>query len=839
MLGKLQSNSFVTPTSLSFLLVCLVTIQAQTPPTQPLQIRSEKELRLALVKAQTNRPADVPTLLKDNSRLLSESFWKEILDEATQRYSENQHDRAFMFYAIAVQVAAELNNEKLLAKTYYYLGRSYSGLSQFEKAKEAYLESEKAFVKAGLQRDLIYILSDLGTLNFILEDYAAARSYSEQSVGLASSLKTSSLPPGIWPDEFGVAGALSTLGELASREGDISQALDYLKRSLSLFQQLNDANSSYDYYLGDVYASLGRAYISAGDHVQGLAALNKALDISRDSKNQQQQASRLNDIGFLYMEQEDYAQATAKFEESLSKYRLLKNRREEARVLLNLGVVEQREAKYDEALSTFETSLAAARATKSVDVEIAAREGIGVASAGKKNYATALQALDESLSLARSINDRTRQAELVWRAAQVKYEMADFARSAELAQIALSTARELHWPKLVYLATTTLGEAFSALNKIDLATETLKDAVEEIEAMRDQVGGQEEARQLFFEDKVSSYDSLIELLIRQGKGLEALQYAERSKGRVLVDALKSSRADLAKYMTASEREEKLRLNARVSEIGNRIRKEATTGSALDSLYKQLDAARLDYQSFQDSLYVAHPDLRMRVGQIAPLTAEDINYLTPSNCAYLEYVVNEKNVHLFILAKRSTRTGFELKVVTLPVSSEDLAKKIDLFHQRLADRHPEFVVLARELYAALIDPISEQLHGINTVCVIPDTFLWNLPFQALMTRRNQYLIEDYALSYMTSLSILREMTRERVGAGTRGASLIAFGNPKIGREEQRSEELCPLPEAEREVRTIAQRFDSGSKVLIGPDASEKVSKPWHRTTRRFIWQRMVC
>ena len=53
-----------------------------------------------------------------------------------------------------------------------------------------------------------------------------------------------------------------------------------------------------------------------------------------------------------------------------------------------------------------------------------------------------------------------------------------------------------------------------------------------------------------------------------------------------------------------------------------------------------------------------------------------------------------------------------------------------------------------------------------------------------------------------------------------SSFIAFGNPVIGKDEQRNEELCPLPEAEAEVNSIAISFSPRrTKVLIGREASE--------------------
>jgi len=97
--------------------------------------------------------------------------------------------------------------------------------------------------------------------------------------------------------------------------------------------------------------------------------------------------------------------------------------------------------------------------------------------------------------------------------------------------------------------------------------------------------------------------------------------------------------------------------------------------------------------------------------------------------------------------------------------------------------------------------------------------------------NHYLTEDYVWSYATSLSVLREMTRETIGIEKRD-NLIAFGNPVIGKDKQRNEELCPLPEAETEIRTVAKKYGEAAKVLIGREASEKSFKALASTYSRI-------
>jgi CHAT domain-containing protein len=442
------------------------------------------------------------------------------------------------------------------------------------------------------------------------------------------------------------------------------------------------------------------------------------------------------------------------------------------------------------------------------------------------NFPESLEALNSSLAIATASKDRTRQSELLWRLSETYYDMGDYAQAASKAESAVALARASHLTKLAYLATTTLGQSYAAQKKIELATETLKQAVDQLEMIRDQVAGSELELQLFFENKVTAYDALVSVLLKQDRLVDALLYAERAKGRVLLDVLRKGKADLSKVLTPGEKEETRRLNRNIFEVNNRIKKEKTADpSSLNSLYAQLDTARLSYQSFQDALYVAHPDFAIRSGHTAAaLNNADINQLTQDKAhVYLEDVVGQEAITLFVLSNSKSGPS-NLKAYPLEMKPEDLARMVNQFHQKLADRHPDHASLGRQLYSILLEPAAEQLKGREAICIIPDSFLWNLPFQALMTEGKQYLIENHPVYYTPSLSALREMTKDRLGKENRGPSLIAFGNPVIRKDDQQDEEFCPLPEAETEVSSIARTFGpTGHRVFIGREASERTFK----------------
>jgi CHAT domain-containing protein/Tfp pilus assembly protein PilF len=738
--------------------------------------------------------------------------------------SGSSREQSVAMYETAVEMVSQLHDPKLLASTYYHLGAAYWTAHNIEKAIGAYERSRENFERAGSPRDLTYVLADLGVLYLNQEEYQKAREYSERSIGVADSVKTSNFSSSAGPEDFGRARALQTLAEIDLREGNHTEALDKLQKSLKLFQQLNGDGTHYDLSIAGVYAALGKVYPEMGDYGRALFYLNKALDLAKGSRDTT--ANILNSIGYLYMEQEDYAQAKINFDRSLEIHLGEKNHVEAAKVYLNLGVIEQRQERYDEALAHFNLSMKAAKAAQITDVQVAAGEGIGVVLTAKKDFVGGLGAFNQSLAIVKETKNKTRQIELLWRLAQAYYQMGNYAQSASLAVSAVELARASHLPKLTYLATTTLGESYSAQKKYDLAMQVLTDAVSQLEALRENVAGSELETQLFLENKVASYNALVDLLVRQDKPFDALLYAERAKGRVLLDVLRDGKPDLTRVLTQAEKAQAQALNRRISEINDTIRKQETTNSSsLNSLYSQLDAARLEYQSLQDATYAAHPDLRIRSGQTSALTPTDVSALPlDTDMAYLEYVTANDHVFLFVLTKGKSFDAPEVKVYPIAAKPDELIRKVNQFHDALAEHKSGYRIAASELYSLLIAPAEQQLRNVETLCIIPDSFLWNLPFQALMTSNDQFVTEKHAIYYAPSLSVLREMGRKKAASESTGSSLIAFGNPVIGKDEQRNADVCPLPEAEQEVSSIAKSFDPRtSKVLIGRDATEKTFK----------------
>ena len=768
---------------LNMLIWAAVVLSLLTPVVASQSARTiDSEAQLASMLCRNAKEDAANELLNRHAQLINVTLWSTLLKCASSAEHQQSPAKSVEIYKLSLHVADRLNKPDLIATSYYYLGRTYSGMSDFERSIQAYERSRKLFEDAGIQSSLIYVLADLGALYFTAEDYEKAQIYSERNLAIIGQMKSTATEESLGPIEYAQARALQTLGQIDLRQGNHEDALNKLRKALPLYEGLNGASSSYSLEIADALIAIAKVYGEMGQYGQAFSYLNKARQVSKSSGDQKTRASIMSSQAFLFLEQEDYAAAQKYFKASLAVFRSLGNAREEARVLLNLAVIEQRQGHDADALQLFQSSMEHADAAKLVDVKIAAGQGLAVVFTAKRDFPNALKAINQSLELARRVNAKTREVELLWRAAQIYYAMRNYKESAAVAEQALTLARSLRLPKLTYLAATALGEAYAADEKVELAITTLKEAINQVEEMRDQVAGRQESRQLFFENKLGPYHKLVELLTKQGKTFEALLYAERAKGRLLLESVRRNTRDLQNVLTPGEKVELERLHDRVLAVYQRIQSTSGNGPT-GELNKELDAARREFMSFEKTLVAAHPELLLRAGPAQPLTNASLDSLVRADgIAYLEYVSAGDNIGIFILKRNGVTQGHELRYLRLPVNPEELRRKVNEFHSALAERSPVYVPLGRELYRLLIEPVASELQNVNTICIIPDEFLWTLPFQALTTTKGTYFIEEYALYYAPSLSVLNEMSLRRPQQSSKD-SLIAFGNPIIERTTQ--------------------------------------------------------
>jgi CHAT domain-containing protein len=275
-------------------------------------------------------------------------------------------------------------------------------------------------------------------------------------------------------------------------------------------------------------------------------------------------------------------------------------------------------------------------------------------------------------------------------------------------------------------------------------------------------------------------------------------------------------------MTLEEHAEENRLRGDVNSLNAQISKiSAADKEKLGELKIKLETARTALARFQTNLYAAHPELRIKRGAVKPIEISEVGNLLDEKSALLEYTVADDAVLLFVFTK--TNKQVEFKTYRINVGRDELTKRIGQFRQMLADRNVLFAAESRALYELLLSQAAAQLAGKTNLTIVPDDGLWELPFQALQTAENRYVLDDASVSYSPSLTILRELRGNQKQTTSGAKTLLAFGNPTDGASKI-NVNFAVLPEAERQTLALKNLYGAGdSSVFNRNEASETALK----------------
>ena len=403
-----------------------------------------------------------------------------------------------------------------------------------------------------------------------------------------------------------------------------------------------------------------------------------------------------------------------------------------------------------------------------------------------------------------------------------------------LAQQAADNAVAHDQPELLWRAQTVAGMALHRLRHTADARRALGDAVGSIERLALEVTDSESLRQRFLEDKLSPYHELIALSIEGRSYSEALEIAERSKGRVLAQLLKGTRVDETTVLTEPEKLERVGLRNAMASLNRQIEAAQEKRPPDDARVQTLEAgrrkAREEFAAFEAAMVVQHPALSAVRGVVTPLTYTGASQLvTDPSMAIIEYVVAERQLFAFLLTSDGARVTID--GTAIPIASTELGTRVERFRHQIASRDLGFSEDARALYDSLIGPFRGRLAGKSHVIIVPDGALWTLPFQALRGPEG-FLIETTAISYAPSLTVLREILRLPRRTGSR--TLLAMAKSSFGAS------LEPLPDAQGQVQAIQQIYGAEhSATYVGDAATERQFRAAASQYRSSTWPPTVC
>jgi CHAT domain-containing protein len=380
----------------------------------------------------------------------------------------------------------------------------------------------------------------------------------------------------------------------------------------------------------------------------------------------------------------------------------------------------------------------------------------------------------------------------------------DFPQALDNFSKALQMAEERRQAPQIQSASAGMADVFLQMGKLSEAIPYYKKAIDSIESTRALLES-EEFRTSFFEDKGQIYGGLILSHLGANNVEEAFNYNERARSRAFLDIL-GSKVQLGKQATLMEEERAL-----VAKIGElRVRLAAQRGDdksegddSQGNVRQEFEAAQKAYTDFLGKVRKENKE-QASLMNVEPLTLKQAQELLEPGVTMLEYFVATDQLVLWVVERE------RVEFVRIPVRRRELVSKVSALRESVLQpgEKENFRTSSLELYKLLIQPALQHIRG-KELLIIPHDVLHYLPFQALLSAQEKYLVQDYPVYYLSSASLM-QFTREKKRAG--GEQALVMGNPSLG------DEAYNLRFAEREAKEVANVYPK-SAVYLRAEASK--------------------
>ena len=686
-------------------------------------------------------------------------------------------------------IARSLKDRRIEAAVINNLALVYDEWGEYRRSLEAYhsaLEMERA---EGDRKSESYTLGNIGGVHLLLGHFQTALEYYLQALDLSREL-------GSLPSET------VDLGNLALcylELGQTEKALEVLNEALSLAMETGQLKDQAYWHSGK-----GSALARLGRYDEALTEYERAFEIHQTGQAKREIVETLAQIGTVALSLGDVAGAEKRFEEALAIARKVGHQREITNGLVTLGQSAQVSGRLERAEQFFEEALQFSlevgdRANETTSLLYLAsvqleREELPDA---LKSASRAARIAHDSGSLPREIMALKLQgdAELGLGSAEIALRHYD---------AAARIARTMGDPEVDWQIGHARGLALSDLGRNSEAIRVFRRAVEIIEISRFQLETRRH-RAGFLDQRYQPYNDLIHLLVEEGEAEQALYFAERLRGSVLLDHIE----DESLVELESQAPGIFQLRGQIRHLRSLIRTERQKTrahqrvQALAVYEAELDDAETAYQR---SLGTPKQGVPEWAGTDIPRlpTIREIRRRIPEKTALLEFLQTEEELFVFVLDRGT------VSAIRIDAGEQEIGTRVEIFLEMLSQRTGEaWKGPSQGLYRLLIQPVVEKglLDGVRHLYLVPHSNLHYVPFAAL-ARPGQdglrFLLDDFDLSYLPSASLL---------AGSRSSAspsqeLLAFAPRRAA-----------LEFVDEELERVAAEYPDRSVILRGNEALE--------------------
>lgn len=373
-----------------------------------------------------------------------------------------------------------------------------------------------------------------------------------------------------------------------------------------------------------------------------------------------------------------------------------------------------------------------------------------------------------------------------------------------------------------------LGIALREAGKAKEAEEQLRNAIKLVENERRQMS-RDSFKTFNLDFRQECFLQLADMLASQNAPGEALEVAEQGRARAFVDMLERRQAGKLPSGTVAQ------ISNSPDEIAIAPAPSAQPGkqtpetqSAAPTLVASADLGRSTFRSVEvapKASSLVEPSAISPVHSDAPKKEEIISLAKESASYIVYYYVLPKKILVWVIAPDGT-------ISTPPpivVDKSQLAEKVQSTYRSIvtppksmrelgvSDRNRQNHL--KELYKLLIEPIASHLPKSpdEIVTFVPHGPLYYVPFAALMSPDNHYLVEQHTVAYVPAIGVLRTTLKLQQELSGSKNTLLAFGNPIT---KAIASFVGKLPYSEKEVQAIATLFGQNDALV---DIGDKATK----------------
>lgn len=703
-----------------------------------------------------NKALDIQTRILDNKSLELATTYNRI---GILHRVKGEHDQALDFYKKSLSIKREKlgDNDRTIAVMYNNIGNIYRDKGDFEEALKYYVQGKE-------------MISD-------------------------TSKKNQNL----------IAALHSNIGVTYFHKGDYEQALSFLKRSLGMRIKLSGKGSL---AAANTYNSIGMVFHNSGDYDEGHGYFQKALKIIVEKVGEEHEAATAvyNNIANYYEAKGEYAKALILHHQILKTRRALfgENNFLVAWTFHNAGVVYGKQGDHKKEL---EYSIKALAIRKQVYGEIHPEiawsySNIGGSYTRIGEYEKALKFLQKGLSMRidllgekhpevaytlRGIGDAYFRQQKIKKALEY-FQMAIISLSADFNEtdIYINPSSSVDVSSESYLVDFLADKARAFRELYNLKTKNVRDvrmalstyelASKLIDRLRNNLES-EKSKLFLSETAVSIYQDAVETALQifyldknANSKASAFEFAEKSKGSVLLAALSESKAKqfsgVPDILLARERQLRVdRAYYEQSLITEQQKGIAAYTAKIVLLQDRIfELSRAD-QALLERFENEFPDyfnLKYKVNTVSIIDVQE--QILNESTAMIEYFVGKDSIFIFTI----TPNEFD---VTAVIKGSAFQKQVDRLRAGIIKRDfALYTESAYRLYQILLEPVADKLRFDNLV-MVPDGLMNTIPFEALLTSaigdestKNYatlpYLLEKYAISYAYSATLLQELRAKR-------------------------------------------------------------------------------